>query len=322
MFDCRGIALRIAVMLAVAGPARAEPADPHIAKARAHLDELALDLAQNELDLALRAGDNDRTRLVEIHRMLGIVHAGLDRPERAVDEFRIVLALDPRADVPAELGPKIVQPFVDARASMQGRASLAVRLEPHRAGNAELVVVVESDPLAMVKQARARFVVQGGGEAVVGGPSAPRIALAIPAGATRASVAVLDEHDNRLAELDVALASAVRDTHDEQPGIFGRWTVWGGVAIGAGAVGVGFALAARSTQTELDELEQMPMPPFSRVEELDDRGRRRTLIANIAFGAAGAAAVVSAILFVRRPAARVAVAPAPDGVAVVVSGGF
>ncbi|NVB79080.1 MAG: tetratricopeptide repeat protein [Kofleriaceae bacterium] len=319
MFAWRGIALRVAVILAVAGPARAEPADPHIAKARAHIDELALDLAQTELDLALRAGDSDRTRLVEIHRMLGIVHAGLDRPERAVDEFRIVLALDPRAEVPAELGPKIVEPFADARASMQGRAPLAVRLEPYRAGNAELVVVVESDPLAMVKQARGRFVVQRGGESIVVGPGASRIALAIPAGATRASVAVLDEHDNRLAELDVALA--VRDT-SEQPGIFGRWTVWGGVAIGAGAVGLGFALAARSTQAELDELEQMAMPPFSRVDELDDRGRRRTLIANIAFGAAGAAAVVSTILFVRRPGARVAVAPAPDGALVLISGGF
>lgn len=325
MRDRRGIALGVAVMLAaIAAPARAEPADPHIARARAHLDDLALDLAQTELDLALRAGDSDRARLIEIHRMLGIVHAGLDRPEIAVDEFRAVLALDPRVEVPAELGPKIVQPFADARASMQGRAPLAVGLAPRRAGEPALVVVVASDPLGMVKQARARFVLRAGGESIVAGAGGPRTSLAIPAGATRATVAALDAHGNRLAELDVDLSPAPAPPPSEPPGLLARWTVWGGVAAGAAAIGVGFALAARSTRAELDELEQMPMPPFSRVEELDDRGRRRTLVANIAFGAAGVAAVVSAVLFVRRPAARtgVAITPAPDGALLLVSGGF
>lgn len=327
MRDVRGILLHIAVMLAVAGTARAEPADPHIARARAHLDDLALDLAQTELELALRAGDSDRARLIEIHRMLGIVHAGLDRPERAVDEFRAVLALDPRAEVRPELGPKIVQPFTDARASMQGRAPLAAALESRRAGSAEIVVVVASDPLGMVARARARFTLRAGGESLVTGAGGPRISLAIPSDAMRATVAALDVHGNRLAEFDVDLAPApapAPEAPPQRPALLARWSVWSGVAIGAGAIGVGFALAARSTRSELDELERTAMPSFSRVEELDERGRRRTLVANLAFGAAGAAAVVSAVLFVRRPAARtsVAVAPAPGGAWVLVSSGF
>jgi hypothetical protein len=332
MRDLRGVLLHVAVMLAaVAGPepARAEPADPHIARARAHLDDLALDLAQAELDLALRAGDSDRVRLIEIHRMRGIVHAGLDRREMAVDEFRAVLALDPRAEVLAELGPKIVQPFTDARASMRGRAPLAVGLDPRRGGNAELVVVVESDPLGMVRQARARFILRTGGESLVVGAGGPRISLAIPVDAMRATVAALDAHGNRLAELDVDLARSTRAPAQEtppsgQPGLLARWTVWGGIAMGAGAIGLGFALAARSTRAELDELEGTTMPSFSRVEELDARGRRRALVANLAFGAAGVAAVVSAALFVRRPAARtdVAVIPASDGAWVLVRSGF
>src|SRR5262245_60592709 len=110
------VGLAMALAFAASGVARAEPADPHIGRARAHLDALALDRAQTELELALRAGDSDRARLIEIHRLLGIVHAGLDRPEMAVDQFRRLLALDPGADVPAELGPKIVEPFAEARA--------------------------------------------------------------------------------------------------------------------------------------------------------------------------------------------------------------
>jgi hypothetical protein len=317
------LAAVVAVVLAPQA-AGAEPADPHIANARAHLDELALDLAQTELDLALRAGNSDRTRLIEIHRMLGIVHAGLDRPEKAVDEFRAVLALDPKAEIAAELGPKIVQPFADAKLSMQGRAPLAVKLEPHRATNTQIVVVIESDPIGMVKQARARFA-SASGETTVNGAAAPKIALDIPTGAMRANVVALDEYGNRLTELDVSLQVATNEMPPpKEPGLLGWWPLWGGVALAAGGTGIGFAMLARSSRSDLDELEATQMPAYSQVKALDDRGRRQTLYANIAFGAAGVAAIVSTIMFVRRPAARtsVAVAPATDGGVVVLTGGF
>jgi hypothetical protein len=187
------------------------------------------------------------------------------------------------------------------------------------------VVLVDSDPLGMVKQARAVFVAEGGGESVVVGPGAPSISLAIPHGAVRARVVVLDADGNRLAELDAAMPrpSSGADPGASPPWI-ARWPVWAGVAVGCAVAGGGLALAVRSTRSELDDLEQTAMPPFTRVEELNDRGRRLTLLTNVAFGAAGVAAVVSAVLFVRRPthAARVTVAPASDGALVTVSGGF
>ena len=73
-------------------------------------------------------------------------------------------------------------------------------------------------------------------------------------------------------------------------------------AAGLGAVGLFFGLRSESAQDELDQLNRnSPAHDFRDALAVEDRLRRDTLIANIGFAAAGATAVVAAVLWLREP---------------------
>ena len=73
------------------------------------------------------------------------------------------------------------------------------------------------------------------------------------------------------------------------------WTwISAGSAVVTAAVGLGLALSANS---DFDEYESLPDSEFDRIQELEDRIRKKDLAANILFGFAGALAISSAVLF-------------------------
>lgn len=301
--------------IAAANPHLVKTPEGHTAKARAHVDALELDLAQGELDLALRAGNSGRAEVAEIYRLLGVVAAGLDQPGAAQEHFRHLLALEPSAAAPDAYGPKIVQPFADARASMVGRPPLGAAIAPALVGAIELVVVV-TDPVGLVAGVRAR--VEDGAEVAKSGT---RVTLDAPPMARRVSVVLVDTFGNRLLAEDLPVHRDVPPPGPpparDSPSVFARWPLW---AITSGvfvAAGVGLALAAKSARDDLDALRSGPMPPsYSEVHDLDAKGRRYTLGANLAFGAGAATGIVSAILFFRGSSSpSVTVAPTDGGAA-------
>jgi hypothetical protein len=87
----------------------------------------------------------------------------------------------------------------------------------------------------------------------------------------------------------------------------------GGLAVAAGATGVLLGLGSRSLDHDAFAMCPSPSTPClaaAEATDLNERARARALQANIAFGAAGAAAVAAAILwFTGAPEARIAVLP-------------
>ena len=313
-------------MLGVVGQAIAAD-NPHLTKARAHVDALELDLAQGELDLALRAGDGDRASVAEIYRLLGVVTAALDQTAAAQEHFRHLLALEPTATAPDAYGPKIVAPFAEAQAALKTRAPMSLVLEGVPPEATEIGIVVGSDPAGMIASIQVRF--DTGATATASGP---RSLVPLPKGATRVSLVAVDAFGNRLLEQDEAIRVerpnpplGRPEPPPAPPGFFGRWPVW---AVTSGvflATGVGLALAAKSTQDDLDALKDGATPPsYSEVHDLDTKGRRLTLGANVAFGVGAATGVVAAVLFFRAPSSSssIAVAPTDGGAALGVTTRF
>ncbi len=82
--------------------------------------------------------------------------------------------------------------------------------------------------------------------------------------------------------------------------LYANWLLWAGAAVAIGGVGVLTGLSTRSTVNKLDEVRQNSQDyEFSYAQSLADKAERRALYTNIAFGAAGACAIVSGVLFWR-----------------------
>lgn len=307
-----------------AAPVAARAESPAIARARSHIAAVEYDLAQAALDEALRTGAHAPQETAEIHGLLGVVAASRGQVAEAQASFERQLAIDPAAAVDRELGPKIVDPFVAAQGALAGRAiAVEARLV---AGGVELVVA--GDPLSMVVAARAAG--RAGGGTLADAPlTGGRASLVLSRGAPRAVlVSALDAHGNRLADVDVALPAppAEATAAIAPPRRSRRWMLWAGGAAGFLATGTGFALLARSARSDLDDvLENSGDHTLEEAQALDDSGRRRTLIANLSFGAAGVLGALAAVDYLwwseERPA-RLSVSPGARGWTVGLAGQF
>jgi hypothetical protein len=173
-----------------------------------------------------------------------------------------------------------------------------------------------------------------------------RFQVELPPGTARFTVAGVDQHGNRVVELGtedqpllvetteaaprppaesdepaagppsavVAGAEKQRPAPPERTPFYASWLLWGGVAVAIGGAGAWAGVTAQSAVDDLDEIRASEYEvEYSEAKRIADRAETRSLIANICFGAAGASAVVSAILFVRsrrhRSAETTAVAP-------------
>jgi len=168
-----------------------------------------------------------------------------------------------------------------------------------------------------------------------GKQSASTFELQVPGGVSRFVVAAIDEHGNRLVELGSEAQPLAIDTggppppepaapagaeppasasgpgaaplaepqggaRDVRTPLHAHWLVWGGAAIALGAVGTWAGLRARSAADELEDIRATDYETdFSDAKRVADRADRRALAANLCFAAAGATAVVSAILYIR-----------------------
>ncbi len=351
-----GIAVVAACLIDAAGHARAD--ERALEEARQAIDQLDYAAARDALTAALASGANGPDGLAEIYRMTGTVAASLGDTRTATDAFKKLLALRPKATLPAGTSPKIARPFRAAADHFKRNPPLQVR--PETAAQPPVAtVVIDSDPLAMVAGAKVTVVVDGSHERTLEGKGQGRIDVELPRGKRiDLRIAVVDEHGNRLVELgsrDVPIVITGAELPQATPATGGtaaaagdrvavveqrpprpprrwyfRWELWTGAAIAFGGGTGYFAYRAHARAGELQRLfDASSSHRAGESTELESRARRDVLITNIGLGATAAIAAGAAILYLTAPRRaegprRVTVAPelTGGGGALVVRGGF
>lgn len=224
-----------AVLIAAAAPARAD--SPRLAQARRAVEAVDYADARRLLVEALHDGDNSPAALGEIYRLSARAAIVLEQRDVAEQYYRRWLAIDPAAALPDDAAPKLREPFVAAQAYLAAHGRLLARAQ--RTATGEIEVELIADPLAM---ARAAAILDPGVRSppvAFDGDHRARLAAG-------ARAAILDEHGNRLLELDVAAPrgpiltpgpNAPPPLPEARPWTR-RWLTW---AIPTGVLGLGSA---------------------------------------------------------------------------------
>ncbi len=317
--------LGVALLLSSAHADDAAVADA-IARVRGERAALRYRDALAAVDAALALGRASPIQLVELYRTAGELAGGLDEPTSAQRWFARWLALVPAGRLPAGASPKLRAPLDAARAELAGR-SLALTVTD--SANGTVTIAIDGDVIGMVRAVRIRST-DGSGVTQQGLPGAP-MTLPSPAAGTALVAAALDEHDNELLVRPIPPALATRRggfAAGDLP-LYARWHPWAAGAVALTATGGGFAWRAGVAQDEFDRLRADSIThTFAELETVRRRGERHALVANLAFGAAAATAVVAVVLAVRGgsapEAARVVIGPtlAPDHAGVALAGWF
>lgn len=215
--------MRLRLVLAFSGlaalmlepcPARAEPVDALLLAQQAYND-VEFEKQRDEATRALEAGQNDRERLAQIYRLLGIAHAALEAPDRAKQAFMKLLAIDPDVALEHVLSPRLRTPYMEAR-GFWDVASTRLTVQATVDDRTSALRVTVSDPLSMGALVRVRT---GGEAASVVAEAAPTGALVVersrlePYVGAPLVVELLDPHDNVLVvrALPPVRAAAGRD---------------------------------------------------------------------------------------------------------------
>jgi len=342
-------AARIALVVVLALVCRTASAD-ELANARRAVEALDYAGAKTALIAALDSGKNSPDAMVELYRLTGIVAAALGETKEATDAFTKLLALSPKASLPAGTSPKITRPFETAGRYFASHKPLAVEAEKS-ATEPSVTLVVTSDPLGMIAKAHVVFTVDGGAEQrrdVAGGSD--RIAIPLPKGKRiDVRVSALDDKGNRLLELGtkgVPIVIVMDDKKQPDPVVtkqpakppkpvvaksrplYLKWWLHAGISAAFLGGAVYFGFAARSDADELRAIgADSSRHEFSEALDIQHRAERAALFANIGFGAAGAFALSAGVLYLIRPRepqqeTRLTAVPIHGGGALVLGGTF
>lgn len=139
-------------------PGLASAQDPLDQAEQAYLD---VDFARTRelAQQALSRGGYGRADLVRIYRLLGVAAAALGDEAASRDAYVRMLALDPAAELPGNLSPRLLQPLMEARGQWTARQG-QFALEARRLRGARGIELSLEDPLGMAARvivfARAR----------------------------------------------------------------------------------------------------------------------------------------------------------------------
>jgi hypothetical protein len=337
----RGVLLALVLIEGVAW------ADDPLAQARKAVAESDYVAARTALAAARDAGDHGPDDTAEIYRLSGIVDAALGDAKAATDEFTRLLAVSPKATLPAGTSPKIKRPFDAAAHYFTSHAPLEVKIET-LAKPPTITMVVANDSLGMVTKAHVVFAVDGGAEQTKDIAASERTDIVLPAGRRiDARVAALDAHGNHLVEIGskdvpvVIIGEAppvvatptpkVRPTPAAAPAgprpVYLRWWPYAAGAAVFGGITTYFAWSAHSAANDLEDLNRNSVfHTFGEAKAVEDRGRRDVLITNIGLGVTGACAIAAGVMYLMTPRehveTRVTAVPVHGGGALVLGGRF
>ncbi len=277
----------------VALAATAHAGDPALDEARRLQASLEYEPALVIVERVIAAGGASRDELVERHLLAGSLAAGLDRVAVAEDHFARVLALAPATTLPEGTSPKLTEPFDAARAR-------TVPLRVHAsAKDTTIVLVADADPLGLVHGAAVVLA----DKTIKTEPNGLRIELF--SGAHVAEARALDGFGNivwteTVGGVLVTPRPAIPHAEPGPPPLYRRWYLWGAATVVALAAGGVCGAQTRSQQDKWDELHGLGMTDYSVLRDIEARGRRYALAANISFGVAVATGLTAAIMFATR----------------------
>lgn len=267
---------------------------------------------------------DDAALLGKIQLYLGVNHAVMGKRRRARAAFRQALTHAPELTLdPAKFKSRVVELLEQVRHKMTGQLKVTSPVPGAR-------VLVDGKPAGEVPYS-ARLTV-GAYQVEVRGPDgkiitaqqavvrhrAETVVQATPQPAPAARPAAPPP----LPPAAVARPAPQADRPPQKRGRLWTWIAAGG-AVAAGAVGLGVGLSARK---DYDEYESMPWDEQAILDQ-ERTIRRKSLVANISFAAAGALAVTSVVLFFVEGGSseqRAAVLPTagPGGAGLMLQGGF
>lgn len=296
-------AAALALVLAIAASARADvPADP-LVEAKRLESQLEFEPALVIVEKLIAQGGNERDRFLELNLFAGKLAAGLDRGAVAEEHFARVLALDPRRTLPDGTSPKITGPF-DAARARTAVLRVSAKTEARTAS-----LVVESDALNLVGGISVLLV--DGRELRGSGTQ-----LAVPASPRVDQISALDAFGNRLWTQTIALPLE-RVPGADRP-LYARWQLY--AVLGAGGLAAGGLGAWRMhvAQNEFDRLKAEGGHDYSQLHDVEQRGDRWALVANIGFGVGAAGVLAATILYItHRDESHVYLTATPSSVGLV-----
>ena len=321
-------ALVAAAILAIAVPAHASPGAELLDRAQQAIDDVDYTSARDLTYEALMAGGLERDELIRAYRLAGEVAAALGDEVVARDHFTRWILLDPSASLRPGVSPKINGPFNAARGEVDrlGRMDIDVRVA--READRIKVSLASRDPLKMIGGLRVRL----GDASEVGIDGTTAVLPAADPKGIDVAVAVVDRKGNVLLRVDVAgrggdgggrvtpagptipAGPRSRTVHSIPAPL--RWPTWAGLAVLAGGAGGYFLYRVGQAEDELAALNaDSNEHTFDEALVIQERGDRDAMLANIALGVGGAAAL-AAILTLVLDDTKVEVLPAPTGASV------
>jgi hypothetical protein len=346
MFSC-------VVVLAMPGWAQGT-VHPKVLEASQLIDELDLEAALSVLESAEKMEGNDRATVLAILAMQGATYGTLGKEAKTRDCFRKLLLLDPEAQLPADLPPRVRTPFYQAKewASVNGPLSVTAEAETSATSGIELRVQVSRDVLKLGE--RVRFTVRSGtGVDVTEVPLSRGLAsLTVDQTAVTWSAEVLNDRYAVIWSVAPQVERVVRDVPVKTPALevapaeveplsavpvalakapmnSRRWVGGGLLLASAAAVAVGAVLGVQSTQ-ERSRIETAARDELGRVNGLTQRdavslesgARTKALAANVLFGLGAAAAIGGMVLVLMGPPASPALSLRVAPGALVAAGSF
>ena len=107
---CHVIKALLAVLLVLASAPRAAARDnPHLVRGVKLLDQAEDEKALRAFKRALKRRGSSKAGRARIHLYLGVTRMNLGQEELARKHFRVAFRLDPRADLPPDMSPKMHQ---------------------------------------------------------------------------------------------------------------------------------------------------------------------------------------------------------------------
>ena len=247
--------------------------EPDLAAAEAAYGQLNYEDAARRADLVTKKRGLSHEQIVRVYRVLSLSRAAIGDDEHARESFVLLLTYDPDHKVDKNLGPKVQQPYLEAKGYWRqqlARPGVEAQVSSLRQGTMATLRVTTRDPSKVVKQVVVghRFGGQGKYDTANVAVGDQSVNIPVPGSETRLDyyVQATDANDNvvfeagspaspktSLVEVKSVAGPAPITNEKESGSIFASPLFWiaTGAVLAGGAVGTYFlATSGKGTREE------------------------------------------------------------------------